>query len=268
MTTERSPGLQRALPLAILAVWLPVCAGAGEGEAAPAEAAQAPESRLGRFGEDTRVSAEEFQFSEAERMLWMSDHMTHADSQPGTTLYYTFTRESVLGDGFEDEVRMQILKAHADGTKDVSVRFFGDQRQQPVFYPENLSQVRGNPVLGLYLQGDVQDMNRMTDGSWRYFQRLIKSALAEDATVEPIEVQYDGRNIAARRITIRPYDNDPKKVRYLKFADKSYEFVLSEAIPGKIYSIRTVVSEPGNKDSSLVEERLIFRGLDADAGSS
>lgn len=254
--------------LRIMSVVMLLAATAAVAEETAEEAAS--EVRIGRMGEDARVSVAEFDFSEAERMLWLSDHMADADIVSGTTLRYAFMRTSALGDGFEDEVRVQVLKAHTDGSKDVSVRFFGDQRQQPVFYPENLNQVRGNPVLGLYLQGDVQDMNRMTDGGWRYFQKLIKLAIAENATVEQIELQYNGRAVEAQRITIRPYDDDPKKIRYLKFADKLYEFVLSKEIPGTLYSIRTVMLKvgEGKERSPLIEEQLIFSGSDIDTGSS
>lgn len=259
-----------ALGIMPVAVLLAAAAVAEETVEGAAETTSEP--RIGRFGEDTRVSEAEFEFSEAERMLWLSDHMTDVDIVSGTTLRYAFMRTSALGDGFEDEVRMQVLKTHTDGSKDVSVKFFGGQRKQPVMYPENLSQVRGNPVLGLYLQGDVQDMNRMTEGSWRYFQRLIKLAISENATVEQIELQYNDRVVEAQRITIRPYDDDPKKIRYLKFADKLYEFVLSKEVPGTLYSIRTVMLEAGKGGKErppLVEEQLIFSGSDAaDTGSS
>ena len=46
-----------------------------------------------------------------------------------------------------------------------------------------------NPILKVYLQGGVYEMNRLTDPNgaarerWRYFQRRIKYALAESATV-------------------------------------------------------------------------------------
>ncbi len=242
--------------LSLVVLLLQSCVGfAGD---AAVEAVTDP-SAVGRYGEDVRVATEEYDFSEAERMLWLSDHL--GSSATGARISYRFTRHSELGDGFEDMVQLDVLKAYADGSKDVQVRFFSTgTRQQPAFFPENLEQVRGNPIFGLYLQGDVHEMERLTRGGWRYFHRRIKLALAEGATVEPVEIEYEGRKVAARRITIRPYADDPKKARYLKLADKSYEFVLSDAVPGALYSISTRVPGPDDK-AWLIEERLIFSGI-------
>ena len=243
--------------LSLVALLLQFCV--GHAEDAAVEAVADP-SAVGRYGEDVRVAAGKHDFSEAERMLWLSDHLS--SSATGARISYHFTRHSELGDGFEDTIQLDVLKAYADGSKDVHVRFFGTAtRQQSAFFPENLEQVRGNPIFGLYLQGDVHEMERLTKGAWRHFHRRIKLALAEGATVEPVEVEYEGRKVAARRITIRPYADDPHKARYLKLADKSYEFVLSDAVPGVLYSISTRVPGPDDNKAWLIEEQLIFSGV-------
>ena len=60
-----------------------------------------------------------------------------------------------------------------------------------------------------------------------------------------------------------PYANDPRKKRYGKFADKRYEFILSDKIPGTFYQIRTVVNDNTNPDSEpLIEETLTLRQVE------
>lgn len=214
---------------------------------------------LGRMGEPAAVDPNTVKFSEAESRLWMSDHL-HNIARPAR-LYYQFTRGGSLEEGFSDNVYLDVVQLNADGTKDTNVQFFSGERAQPSS-PDNVTNVRGNPVLGVYMRGDVYDMNRLTQGSWRYFQRRIKAALSERAVIEAATITFNGRIVAAKRITITPYANDPHRVQIEQFVAKRYEFLLSEEIPGTIYQIHTVVPGASEEDKPLLEETLTLKSVE------
>jgi len=202
----------------------------------------------------------EFEFSRAERKLWLSDHLSNIDSRG--RLYYKFVRSGSYERGFTDSVYLDILRINKDGSKDTDLEFFTGPRRRPAA-PANLTGVTGNPVLGIYMQGDIYEMERLTDGSWRHFQRRIKMAFAENAEIEDITINHNGKRFDAEKITIQPYLKDPHRRDFEKFADKMYEFILSKRIPGSIYQIRTVTPDASNPDGEpLIIEKLTFQQAD------
>jgi len=198
----------------------------------------------------------EMQFSQAENLLWMTDQL-RAIKAP-MVINYSFVKDGTYEQGFQDTIEFTIAKVHADGMKAAGVRFFTGQRNFPV-PPVDSTDV--NPILKVYFQGDVYEMNRLTDPDgkskerWRYFQRRIKFALAEGATVKDVEIEFDGKKYKAQEIFFEPYKKDPKRVQFEKFADKQYRVVVADDLPGYVYEIRTEV--PG-KDGQppLLSERL------------
>ncbi|MDD9864638.1 MAG: hypothetical protein OXU54_08710 [Gammaproteobacteria bacterium] len=220
---------------------------------------QESQTQIGRMGDPVGVAREDHRFSEAETLLWLSDHMENV-RQP-VRLNYRFRKSGSYEEGFEDFVRLDVLQLHKDGSKTLDIDFFSSERRQNPMYASNLRRVRGNPVLGLFLQGDMYEMERLTEGSWRHFQRRMKFAFAA-ATVEKIRLQYEGDEVEAQRIFIRPYSEDSKRDRYEMLADKSYEFVFSDRVPGKLYQVNSVIaaSEPGAEP--LIAETLVFSGVE------
>jgi len=176
-------------------------------------------------------------FSEAETLLWRTDQLK--DIKKPTRLKYEFKKGGSLEKGFTDSVVLNIVKVKPDGMKAGNLQFFTGERHHYVPPYENID---GNPVLSIYLEGDVYEMKRLTGGSWIYFQKRIKRALAENAQVTPVTVTYDGREVQAKQVTISPYATDPRAQRtqkYHRFANKKYVFTVSDEIPGYLYEIQT-----------------------------
>lgn len=201
--------------------------------------------------------AQETEFSQAEILLWMTDQLKMIE-QPAQ-LNYSFERTGTFEPGFSDKVTFTIRAVKDDGTKAASVDFFSGERRFEVPPVESTSV---NPILKIYLQGDVYEMNRLTDPDgksrerWRYFQRRIKFAMADSSNVEETTVTFNGESIAATRVSFSPYANDPKRALFEEFADKSYSIVVSDRIPGYIYSIETVIPGSGPDDLPLIRELL------------
>lgn len=189
--------------------------------------------------------------SKAEVLLFETNHLKQITAP--STLYYTFKKEGTLEPGFEDSVEINIKPEGTGGTKWVSTRFLSGERQ--VGFPP-VGRARGNPILLYFLDWDVREMQRLTQGNWRYFQSRIRLAFADEAEVRPVRFGFHGRQLRGTEIKIFPYAHDPKRSRYEKFAGKYYVFVLSPSLPGAVYQIRTVV--PGSEGGPLLEETLTF----------
>jgi len=208
------------------------------------------------------VAAEETEFSQAEKLLWMTDQLKMINSP--LALNYAFERSGTFEPGFTDRVRFNVRSIRDDGTKSASVDFFSGERR---FEVPPVDSTNVNPILKIYLQGDVYEMNRLTDPDgesqerWRYFQRRIKFAMADASSVEDVTVDFDGEQYPATRVSFSPYVNDPKRALFEQFADKSYAVVVSDSIPGYLYSIETVI--PGAKpgDGPLIRETLELVGV-------
>jgi len=196
------------------------------------------DARIGRLGELEEVP-EDFQFSKAESILWFNDHLENINKP--IRLFYEFNKTGSYESGFVDFVNLDILEINPDGTKNAAMDFFTADRKQ-VIHPDNVTNIKGNPVLGIFMR-DVYEMNRITEGHWRHFQKMIKIALRRSATVEPVTFEFNGKTFEGQKIRFEPYLQDPHREDFLKFSNKYYEFIFSEDIPGELYSIKTVIRE-------------------------
>lgn len=195
------------------------------------------------------------QFSEAETRMWMTDQL-RAVAGP-STLHYEFERSGSFDPeaNLRDKVRLDVLKLNQDGSRDVKLQFF----QQNRFPVETLTI---NPVLRTFLEGDVNEMAVLTDPTgkavtrWRVFMRSIKLALAETALVKPVDFEFAGQTWRGHEISFVPYANDPHRGQFEKFAGKRYRVIVSEELPGYVYRIETEVPPEKGGTEPLLREVL------------
>jgi len=215
--------------------------------------------QIGSMDDSGRVDPDEYEFSNAENKLWMDKHLLNIEQT--ARLHYEFEKTGSYEEGFIDDVYLDIVKVNEDGTREAILDFFSGEQKQKVS-PSNVKNIKGNPVIGIYLQGDVYEMNRLTGGGWKYFHRQIKLAIAGSNTSEHVTVELDGKQYESEKITLYPYEDINKKDRLREFADKRYEFILSEEIPGKLYQIRTVINDAENPTAPLMEEKLTLKSVE------
>ena len=170
-------------------------------------------------------------------------------------LHYEFEKTGSYEEGFDDDVYLDIVEINEDGTRNATLDFFTEEKKQKVA-PSNVTNITGNPVIGIYLQGDVYEMSRLTEGGWKYFHKMIKLAIADNNESEPVTIVLDGDEYQGEKITLYPFERIPKKSRLREFSDKRYEFIMSEEIPGKLYQISTVINDAENPSVPLLEEKL------------
>ena len=215
--------------------------------------------QIGSWDDSGRVDPDEYKFSNAENKLWMDNHLLNIEQL--VRLHYEFEKTGSYEDGFIDDVYLDIVKINEDGTRDAVLDFFSDEQKQMVA-PSNVKNITGNPVIGIYLQGDVYEMSRFTEGNWKYFHRQLKLAIADSNTSEHVTIELEGKQYQSEKIVIYPYENIKQKSRLKEFSDKRYEFILSDEIPGKLYQIRTVINDTENPDVPLVEEVLTLKSVE------
>ena len=185
--------------------------------------------------------------SSAQAVLFATDHL-HAIDAP-TIIRYSFAASGSAG-GFADRVAIGI-EPRPDGTKDVNIDFLSGERHLP-FQP--VSGFKGNPVLMFFLERDVLEMRKVTGGSALYFRNRIRDAFLTRAEIRPVNVAVDGKELSATEVTVVPFRDDPMIARFAAFREKSYRFVLVDAVPGSVYQIATFVPEGG------ASETLTFAG--------
>jgi hypothetical protein len=180
--------------------------------------------------------------SEAETLLFETDHL--AGIRPPAHLAYTFRHVAAGQDSFDDNVQLDFARPVANGPVRVTLTFLSGRRQWP---GPVLDDSRGNPVLLGFLERDIAEMHRLTGGAAAYFRKQIRLALARHATVTAQTFAFAGKTYRGRAVVIQPYREvavQQHAAQLRRFAHKSYQFLLSDELPGGIYRIRTSLSAP------------------------
>ena len=197
-------------------------------------------------------------FSQAEKLLFMSNQLSGV--KPASSLRYSFRKTGSFEDGFEDSVVLSFDK-QADGTCcNVKSEFFTDARRLPL---PDAPMAEGNPVLLHFLERDIAEMKRLTKGSLNHFRKRIRMAAYQDATVRNASFKYQNKTITGKEISFSPYLDDPNRPKYEKFVRKQYRFLLSDAVPGGVYGIRTQISGDTPESPAVIVEELLVDGASA-----
>lgn len=194
-------------------------------------------------------------FSVAEQAIFMDDHL--GKLHPPLTLHYVFHKTGTLEEPFDDKVNL-LLTADPDGKCCAArVEFFSGARA--VQKPE-VESARGNPAILYFLERDIREMQRLTKGQPTYFRKRIRMAVYQGATVRNVTLPYRGQPVAVREITVSPYLDDPNRARFEQLATKTYVFLLSDAVPGSVYGIRTRVDGESAGAAPLMVEEMLLEG--------
>jgi hypothetical protein len=185
--------------------------------------------------------------------------------QAPSRLVYSYVTKTIdkerFGKDLDDEVALRMsVSAAGGGEKDVFVDMFtGDQ--QRVLGP--LNRVSGNPIIMMFLERDVSQMNMHVGGQPVYFRNVIRLAFREAAKLEPATIEWEGKQVNATKITIRPFINDNNGARMQLFRTKTYEFIVSDAVPGGIYQVHSTISGVENEPAAI-DTKMTLKGISYD----
>lgn len=182
---------------------------------------------------------------------------------PPKTLSYSYRRKTgnqqIFGRSFEDMILVRVAKSdRRDGLNTVSLEVFTGEHQRRLGPHADM---RGNPVLMVFLELDLWHMKRRAGGTPVYFRNMIRKAFRDSASIERVAIDFGGRSVSAHKVTIRPFVEDQNALRLKDFRAKTYEFTVSDAVPGGIYQIRTWIPEPDG-GGLLIEDMMVFAGVD------
>jgi hypothetical protein len=196
-------------------------------------------------------------FSAAEQAIFIDNHL--GTLRPPLTLHFGYRKAGTLEAAFEDKVDV-MLTAQSDGMCCAArARFFTGARKmrQP-----DVEGAQGNPAILYFLERDIREMQRLTQGNSNYFRKRIRMALYQGASIRDLTLQYRGQAVAVREFSISPYLDDPNRPRYEKLANKQYLFMMSDSVPGGLYGIRTRINGESADAPPLMVEEMILDGAD------
>ena len=186
----------------------------------------------------------------AEHLIFEIDHLHEVPAQ--TELDYAMVAAGEKAEP-SDVVRVLVAsKGNAKGDAKVSDR--GGEHPLPT------SGLPCNPVVIYFLERDIAEMEALTGGQRRYFQKRVRLALAEGPKIVSATEHIGGKTVAVRQIVIQPYLHDPNAERFARYTGKRYTFELADSLPGQIALIRTEVPGPNDDFAHPVKtETLSFQ---------
>jgi hypothetical protein len=188
----------------------------------------------------------------AERLIFMTTHLSGVEPQTELDYAVNFSGPPAK---VVDTVRVLVVSAgNAKGDARIT------DRSGNVEVPgEGLP---CNPVILYFLEHDIAEMEQLTGGQRRYFQRRVRLALAASPPIVQVVTESGGKSVKAQKIVIQPYVDDPNAARFAQYVGKRYTFLIADdAVPGRVMQIRTEVPGAGNDFAHpLQTETLSFTG--------
>ena len=200
-----------------------------------------------------RDATEQHDFSQANRLLFMTDHLQGVET-PAVLEYAFAHREKDNDRDYDDRVTLNITDG-AQAGKHVAIDFLSGERHR---YMPDVDNARGNPVIMMFLQNDVSTLAQQTGGSWRYFQRRVKFALQDSASVTESTADYGGSEVAVQRIELEPYaEAQGHREKMAEAVKRHYSFVLSDAVPGGVLEMRASTPTADGRGETLDRMTLL-----------
>lgn len=177
-----------------------------------------------------------------------------------STISYSYTHgtktPSEYGAGFKEAVTVHVRQPTLEGGfNSVSIALRSDQRDYDLGPFENTS---GNPVIMMFLERDLNQMRSRVGGAPVYFRNTIRRAFREGAEIADTTVEINGEQVAAKRITIRPFKGDRQAMRFGKFQGKVFETTVTDAVPGGIFTMKSFIPDTENEGEALVTNSLQY----------
>jgi hypothetical protein len=192
--------------------------------------------------------------SPAQTALFDTPHLRKIDHPE--TLLYAF---DLAGPGaFTDKVAVEIVTVHPDGTKYVGFDYLTGAHH--VFFPA-VDPFSGNPLLMVFLEHDVREMKDQFGVAAAYFRNQVRAAFVDRAQVTDTRFDYAGQTVAAKQITVSPFQNDPRFEKLPALRNKLYTFVLSDAVPGELAELRAEMPADPESGQPAWSETLRFTGV-------
>ncbi len=183
---------------------------------------------------------------EAADLIFQNRHLDLV--QKGATVAYKFEHavsdEKLMGKSFTDDIKIAVTDVNATGQRILDVTVFTGDRQRPV---QNYDGLTINPVFIWFLDKCVENFRTVAGGKQPYLKGRMKEAFVEKPTLEDVKIEFGGKTIDAKKVTIEPFATDPNKHKMQGYENSKFSFVMSKDIPGYFYELTSemVSTQPG-----------------------
>ena len=192
--------------------------------------------------------------SAVETALFVKEHLKTLPAK-GATLVYQFRKSGAYESGYEDKVTVEVGSPDPaqDNGRPSKVEFLTGDHKTDLPPVEG---AKGNPVILGFLERDVRELKRITGGQPNYYRKRLRLAMVDAKEIKPVNLRWQGHDIHGEEILLDPFKDDPARARFSRFANKTYQFILSDQVPGGVYSIKTVMHEGSLTGKVMIEETL------------
>lgn len=179
----------------------------------------------------------------------------------GSTISYKImrTNPTIAADAFTDDITLKVEKVAGDGKRDVGLQIFTGERARD---PQLVTDVTGNPVLVLFLDRAVRGFNQVAGGSTAYLKNRFRVSLGESATVEPIKIEYQGKQVDGYKVSVSPFVKDPNKMKMQGYEGSTFALLVSPSVPGYLYEMKSTYQSTV-KGAAKIEETIKVVNVEA-----
>jgi hypothetical protein len=195
----------------------------------------------------------------AVNVLFESRHLDQVTK--GSEVTYRFERkvsdEKLLGPGFADDIKLDVTKIGGNGEREVLFKVFtGEHARDPSSWPD----LTINPIFIWYLDRAVAAYGQLSGGSHPYLKQKFREALRDKAQIEAINFGYNGKDVAAYRVTVTPYAGDPNSQSMQGFEGSRFTIVVSDDVPGYFVDMVSAF-ESKSAAAPRLEEHISLVGM-------
>ena len=193
-------------------------------------------------------------------ILFEKKHLANVGA--GTELVYKFNRTvskpELLGPSFADEIKVDVKKVAANGTREVLVKVFTGDRARD---PQPIDDLTVNPILVVYLDRAIASFISVAGGKPPYLKAKFRSGLSERSTVEPVKIKFGDTTVDGARVNLQPYAGDLNASKMRGFENSRFSIVVSDAIPGHFVEL-VAAYDNADKDAPTFEEHTQLAGTE------
>lgn len=167
---------------------------------------------------------------------------------------HTVSDEKLMGQPFSDDIKLNISDVNSEGLRNLDVTVFTGDRQRPV---QNYDGLSVNPVFVWFLDKCVENYGLVSGGRHPYLKGRFRDAFLTKAKIEPTTLTFNGKSIEGYRVTVVPYEDDPKMNKMQGFEKSKFTFTMSKDIPGYFYELGSDIFST-QAGTGKMQDRLIL----------
>lgn len=209
------------------------------------------------------LAAAEAPTASAHKLIFETPHLELVGK--GRTVTYRYehnvSNEQLLGTAYADDIRLTVDKVDAQGKRDVSMQVFFGERAQDRWSETGLTL---NPIFVWYLKNSVQKFQHVSSaGEFNYLKDRFRKAFLEKHTLEPVKSEFDGKEIDAYKLVLKPYMKDPNVRKMQGYEASTFVVVFSPAVPGYFLELTANIESRKDTNPKMVERLTLAKVGDA-----